>query len=69
MVRTTWHIRPELSLSYGLRYEYNTPVKEADRLIEDTFSDPRLASLPLLQRLVAAANTCTSPTTTISLRE
>src|SRR4029079_1853217 len=49
----TWRIKPELSLSYGLRYEYNTPVEEADRLIEDTFSDPRRAALPVLQRLVA----------------
>jgi len=48
----TWRIFPELSLSYGLRYEYNTPVKEVDRLIEETFSDERLQLLPVLERFV-----------------
>lgn len=40
----TWRIKPNLSLSFGLRYEYNTPVKEVDGLIEDTFADPLLQS-------------------------
>ncbi len=48
----TWRVRPELSLSLGLRYEFNTPVKEVDRLIEQTFSDARLDLLPVLKRLV-----------------
>ena len=42
----TWRISPELSLSFGLRYEYNTPVRERNRLIEQTFSDPRLDFAP-----------------------
>lgn len=33
-----WHIRPNFSLSYGLRYEYNTVPSEAERRIENTFS-------------------------------
>ncbi|MEO6589742.1 MAG: hypothetical protein ABIP06_10600, partial [Pyrinomonadaceae bacterium] len=48
----TWHISPKLSLSYGLRYEYNTPVKEVNNLIEQTFSDTRLSMLPALARFV-----------------
>ena len=48
----TWRINPGLSLSFGLRYEFNTPVKEVDGLIEQTFSDGRLAALPVLQRLI-----------------
>ncbi len=48
----TWRPRPDLSLSYGLRYEYNTPVSERDRLIENTFSDQRLALLPVLRDLI-----------------
>jgi hypothetical protein len=48
----TWRISPELSLSYGLRYEYNTPVKEVNSLIEETFSDERLSLVPVLDRLV-----------------
>jgi hypothetical protein len=38
----TWQVRNNLSLSYGLRYEYNSPVHEVDGLIEQTFSDSRL---------------------------
>jgi hypothetical protein len=37
-----WRINPKLLLNFGLRYEYNTTPKEADRKIEDTFA----ASLP-----------------------
>lgn len=48
----TWRVSEKLSLSFGLRYEYNTPIREADRLIEDTFADPRLAILPVLERIV-----------------
>lgn len=39
-----WRIRPNFSLSLGLRYEYNTPPRDTERRIEDTFS----ASLPTL---------------------
>jgi hypothetical protein len=37
-----WRILPNLSLSYGLRYEYNTPPEEADGIIEKTFNSPAL---------------------------
>lgn len=40
-----WRPSPELSLSFGLRYEYNSPVREANGLIEQTFSDPRVGLL------------------------
>ena len=42
----TWRVRPNLSLSFGLRFEYNTPVSEADSRIENTFNDPALAFAP-----------------------
>ena len=48
----TWRVAPELSLSYGLRYEYNTPVKEVDNLIEQTFTDSRLLFAPGLSRFI-----------------
>src|SRR5262245_36817359 len=28
-----WHVRPNLTLNYGLRYDYYTPLKEVDDLI------------------------------------
>ncbi len=48
----SWRIRPDLSLSYGLRYEYNTPVKELNGLIEQSFSDTRLDTVPVLKKLI-----------------
>jgi hypothetical protein len=48
----TWSVRPNLSVSFGLRYEYNSPVHEVNRLIENTFSDPRLDLVPGLSRFV-----------------
>ncbi|HEX8457029.1 MAG TPA: TonB-dependent receptor [Pyrinomonadaceae bacterium] len=47
-----WRPRPRLSLSYGLRYEYNTPVRELNRRIEQTFNAPELALAPGLRRFV-----------------
>jgi hypothetical protein len=41
-----WRIRDNLSIAYGLRYEYNSPVHEVNRLIEQSFSDPRLFTDP-----------------------
>lgn len=32
-----WRVRPNLSLSFGLRYEYNTVPQEAEQRIEGTF--------------------------------
>ncbi|MFS8085219.1 MAG: hypothetical protein ACMG6H_06280, partial [Acidobacteriota bacterium] len=37
-----WRIRQNLSLNFGLRYEYNTPPRSAHNLIESSFSDPLL---------------------------
>lgn len=37
-----WRVRSNFSLSYGLRYEYNTPPAERDNIIERTFTDPIL---------------------------
>ena len=48
----TWRISPELSLSFGLRYELNTPVKEINGLIEQTFSDSRLDLAPGLRTFI-----------------
>ena len=47
-----WRIRPNLSLSYGLRYEYNSPAREVNRRIEETFGDPALALVPGLETLL-----------------
>jgi hypothetical protein len=48
----TWRARPALSLSYGLRYEYNTPPREANRRIEDTFNSPLLDFVPGLKSFI-----------------
>src|SRR6185369_3332362 len=53
----TWRVTSRLSLTFGLRYEYNTPVREIDGLIEQTFSDPRLATVPVLRDLIAGRTT------------
>jgi hypothetical protein len=45
----TWRARRNLSLSYGLRYEYNTPPFERRRRIESTFDAPELSSAPGLR--------------------
>ncbi len=57
----TWRIRPDLSLSFGLRYEYNTPVRERNRLIEDTFTDERLNLIPVLRDLIGDRRTLYDP--------
>ncbi len=41
-----WRVRPNISLSLGLRYEYNTPVAESQRRIENTFTDNSLTLVP-----------------------
>ncbi|MEO8434759.1 MAG: TonB-dependent receptor [Pyrinomonadaceae bacterium] len=48
-----WRVRPNLSLSLGLRYEYNTPVEETQGRIERTFNDSSLALVPGLGRFLA----------------
>jgi hypothetical protein len=47
-----WRIRPNLSLSFGVRYEYNTPPKEANSRIENTFNSPLLNLLPGLRTFI-----------------
>ena len=48
-----WRIRRNLSLSFGLRYEYNTPPRESSHLIEDTFNDPTIGTfLPGLANFI-----------------
>jgi hypothetical protein len=37
-----WRVKPNFSLSVGLRYEYNTPPNEVNRAIEKTFNDSDL---------------------------
>jgi Carboxypeptidase regulatory-like domain len=44
-----WRPRARLSLSYGLRYEYNSPPREMNRRIERTHQDPALALAPDLR--------------------
>jgi len=56
-----WRIRPRLSLSFGLRYEYNTPVRELNRRIENTFSDSRLALAPGLGQFIAGRTSIYNP--------
>ena len=47
-----WRVTSRLSLSMGLRYEYNTPVREVNRRIEDTFNDPALNLTPALRQFI-----------------
>jgi len=47
-----WRVRPRLSLQFGLRYEYNTPVRELNRRIEKTFNDPALNLVPGLRQFI-----------------
>ncbi len=57
-----WRVRPNLSLSYGLRYEYTTPAREVHRSIESTFNSPAVAQLlPNLQRFIAGRTSIFDP--------
>src|SRR5262249_29936259 len=44
-----WRVTPSLSLSFGLRYEYNTPPREVNGRIESTFNSPSLNLVPGLR--------------------
>ncbi len=46
-----WRIRPNLSISYGLRYEYNTPPREVNERIENAFANSATNILPGLSAL------------------
>ncbi len=56
-----WRVRKNLSLSLGLRYEYNTPPREIDRLIENTFTSPLIALVPGLDSFVQGRTRITDP--------
>jgi outer membrane receptor protein involved in Fe transport len=60
-----WRVRPNLSVSIGLRYEYNTPVRELNRRIENTFNDPALSLVPGLGLSSENAQAFTTRTGTI----
>ena len=47
-----WRIRSNLSLSYGLRYEYNTPPREVNNRIESTFGAALPAALAGLSNFI-----------------
>ncbi|HKR11872.1 MAG TPA: carboxypeptidase regulatory-like domain-containing protein [Pyrinomonadaceae bacterium] len=47
-----WRISPNLTLSFGVRYEYNTVPHEQDNRIERTFNAPELSLLPDLQTFI-----------------
>ncbi|HEX8070580.1 MAG TPA: hypothetical protein VF546_11555, partial [Pyrinomonadaceae bacterium] len=57
----TFRLRPTLALGFGLRYEYNTPVREVNRKIESTFNDPLLSFVPGLRRFIGNRNTIYDP--------
>ena len=42
----SWRIRPNLSIDFGARYEYNSPPHELHGRIEKAFSDPSLSLVP-----------------------
>ncbi len=57
----TWRINQRFSLSYGLRYEYNSPVRETQGLIESTFNDPTLVLAPGLTEFIAGRSRLFEP--------
>lgn len=57
----TWRVREGLSISAGLRYEYNTPIREVSGLIEQTFNDPRLSLVPGLDNFIAGRSSLYKP--------
>ena len=57
----TWRARRNFSLSYGLRYEYNTPPGERQRRIEDTFDAPELSEVPGLRDFIAGRSRIFDP--------
>jgi hypothetical protein len=56
-----WRVRDNLSLSLGLRYEYNTPPHESNRRIEKTFNDPSLSVAPGLGTFIAGRTSIFDP--------
>lgn len=56
-----WKINKGLSVSLGLRYEYNTPVREINRRIENTFKDAALGLAPGLKVFIGDRTTLYDP--------
>jgi len=56
-----WRVRPNLTVSLGLRYEYNSPPVEGQRRIERTFGDPSLALVPGLGNFLGGRNRIYDP--------
>lgn len=44
-----WRVAPNLTISFGIRYEYNTVPSEKNNKIERTFNDPLLILVPDLR--------------------
>ena len=59
--QSSWRPRSNLSLYFGLRYEYNTPVKEVNHRIENTFNAPELNLAPGLRQFIAGRNRIYDP--------
>ncbi len=47
-----WRVLPNLSISAGMRYEYNTPPREVNGRIEATFDDPALSLVHGLRQFI-----------------
>jgi hypothetical protein len=56
-----WRARRDLSLSFGLRYEYNSPPRESSRRIERTFDDPALDEVPGLRQFIEGRTSIFDP--------
>jgi hypothetical protein len=56
-----WRVRDDLSIYYGLRYEYNTPPRETSGKIEKTFNDPSLALIPGLRTFIGGRTQIFNP--------
>lgn len=56
-----WRVRPRLSLSYGLRYEYNTPPRETAGRVEQTFDSSQLDLIPGLRTFIDGRNRIFEP--------
>ncbi|HEY0099409.1 MAG TPA: carboxypeptidase-like regulatory domain-containing protein [Pyrinomonadaceae bacterium] len=67
-VSDEWRVRPNLSLSYGLRYEYNTPPREQHRRIENTFDEPILERVGIARFINPPLGTGESAEVNLALR-
>lgn len=56
-----WRVRPRLSLTFGLRYEYNTPPRETSQKIENTFTSNLLDIVPGLRTFVEGRTSIFDP--------